>query len=431
MDSTSPLRVGILAGGGSLPREVALSVIARGGHVHVVAIEGEVTQNFDGLAHTFVRWGEVGRITGDLRRAACTHLVIIGSARRPDLGRIRPDLGFFLALPAVLRSIAAGGDDALLRAVIGHFERQGLSVIGPADVAPELLVGRGPMGQVAPQREDETDIRLGFELVQRLGAFDVGQGVVIADGRVVAIEGAEGTDAMLARVAVLRGAPTHGERARRGVLVKRPKPGQELRVDLPAIGPETVSRIAAAGLSGIAVQAGRTLAASRQELAQRADAAAIFVYGAYPVDPGEARAAPTSLGAAARLPPLGRFTPSARDQDDASRGAAIVRALEPWGVGECVVVARRHVLAVDAGEGVASTIARAGALRQWGRARGPVGLAVLAQGTGSGPAAVEAARTARLAGIMFLTADPPPGAVEAADRSGLFIVATQPAGRAS
>ncbi len=431
MADATPSRVGILAGGGSLPREVAESVIARGGYAHLVAIAGESTENLDDLPHSVVRWGEVGRITSELRRAGCRHLVIIGSARRPDLGRLKPDLGFFLALPAVLRSIASGGDDILLRGVIGHFEKQGVRVIGPAEVAPELLVGQGVLGHVAPTRENEADIRLGFDIVHRLGPFDIGQGVVISGGRILAIEGAEGTDSMLARVAERRDvAPCTGG-ARHGVFVKRPKPGQELRVDLPAIGPETVSRVAAAGLAGIAVLAGRTLAACRGELVLRADNTRIFVVGAKPAEPREEHPLPIASKPTPRLARFGHVTPRARDHEEAARGAGITRALEPWDVGRCVVVIRRHVLAVETGEPAASTILRAGSLRQWGRSRRRNGVAVMASGREIDNALIEAAVTARLAGIAFMGAPPPASVTLAANRSRLFIAAIEPTGCAT
>lgn len=414
-----PLRVGILAGGGGLPREIAESVLSRGGQVLVVAIEEEVDQRFDGLPHVFVRWGQVGKISAEMRRAGCTEMLIAGKARRPDLRRMKPDLGFFLALSAVLRSIASGGDDALLRGVVRHFERQGFRVIGPAEAAPELLVGPGPLGRFAPRPNDDADIAAGFDIIRCLGPFDIGQGAVVADGRVLAIEGAEGTDAMLARVAAMRKARAVTERI--GVLVKSPKPGQELRVDLPAIGPETVTRAEAAGLSGIAVVAGQTIGIERREIMARADGVSLFVYGAERAASNEVKFADGLHKTLARVRTLGRVGLRARDRADALLGAAVACALKPWDAGVCVVAVRGHVLAVEASEGAASTIERTGALRQWGRRKRRAGAAVLAGSRDIEPAAIAAAAAAGLAGFAMDGAEPSHDVVDAAARSGMFV----------
>ena len=170
--------------------------------------------------------------------------------RRPDLSKVRPDLGLLLNVPAILGIIAAGGDDGVLTRVVWFFERQGFTVVSPAAVAPELLVGEGPLGAVRASASDTADVARGFEVVRALGAYDVGQAVVVADGRIEAVEDAGGTDAMLARVAALRRASGRLGAKPSGVLVKRPKPRQELRVDLPAIGPDTAKRAIEAGLAG-------------------------------------------------------------------------------------------------------------------------------------------------------------------------------------
>ena len=137
------------------------------------------------------------------------------------------------------------------------------------------------------------DIARGFDVVRALGPFDVGQAVVVTQGRLEAIEGAENTDAMLARLALQRRLPEGGVGPRRGVLVKRPKPRQEMRVDMPAIGPGTVTRALEAGLRGVAVLAKGAIALGREELARSADAGGLFIEGA--VDRGVAIAAATPL----------------------------------------------------------------------------------------------------------------------------------------
>jgi DUF1009 family protein len=360
MPGSSEGRIGILAGGGSLPLEIARSLEARGVAPYLVLIEGEADGDFTGLETTDANWGQIGRMIRSLQQAGCTRLVLAGRVRRPDLARIKPDLGLFRALPTVLRLISAGGDDRVLRGVIGYLERHGLAVIGPGEAAPELLASEGLLGAVTPDAAAETDIALGLAVVGTLGGFDVGQAVVVRGGRVEAIEGAEGTDAMLERVIAARKATS----TRGGVLVKRAKPGQELRVDLPAIGPATVARAAEACLAGIAVEAGRTLLLDRREIATRADAARLFVV-ARDVVPAEAPRLVVDVRAqtldGAELPGMLRR--------DALKGVGVLTALAPNVASGGVVVVRGHVLGIETGEGIAALLQRASDLRQWGSRR--------------------------------------------------------------
>ena len=277
-----PRRIGILAGGGTLPREIADSVAARGMPLHIVAIDSEANADFGPYPVTRVDWGQIGRMVAALRQNACTDLVIIGSVRRPDLGAIKPDFGFFRALATVARLVAAGGDDAVLRGVIRFFEGYGFRVVGPARLAPEIIIGEGPFGRTALTPADRADAQRGFEAVAALSTFDIGQAVVVTDGRVEAFEAAEGTDRMLARVAVQRRQSGQTQGGGRGVLVKRAKPTQDERIDLPAIGPATITGCVEAGFSGLALEAGRVLAAGRQEIMERAEACRFAIEGVVP-----------------------------------------------------------------------------------------------------------------------------------------------------
>ncbi len=427
MPPTAPRVVGILAGGGSLPREIAEHVAARGGGVHIVAISGEADEDFKPFPATMVGWGQIGAMVRALRGAGCRELVIVGSVRRPDLAALRPDLGFWRNLPAILRIIAAGGDDSVLTRVVRFFEAQGFRVVSPGAVAPELIVGSGPLGGVAAPPEAAADVALGFDVVRALGPFDVGQAVVVARGRATAIEGAEGTDAMLARVAEHRSTGDLAEKRVSGVLVKRPKPGQELRVDLPAIGPDTVRRASRAGLAGIAVLAHGVLAVERSALQETADASGLFVQGFDDRGPSDAKEAPAHL----QVVPLSRRQPNAAQAADATKGAGVLAALAPLTASRAAVVARGHVLAVESGEGAAAVLSRAGGLRQWGRRRlsRRSGVAVLSV-EGDLPSLVSAAAEVGLAGLAVVGHPPPArerAAAEAADRLGLFLAALTPA----
>lgn len=390
--STREGRIGILAGGGSLPLEIAHSLAARGAPPFLVLIDGEADADFSGFETTRANWGQIGRMIRSLQQAGCTRLVLAGRVRRPDLARIKPDLGLVRALPTVLRLLSAGGDDGVLRGVIGYLERHRLRVIGPGEAAPELLAPEGVLGAVAPDAAAETEIALGLSVVGTLGGFDVGQAVVVRGGRVEAIEGAEGTDAMLARVIAARGSAP----GRAGVLVKRAKPGQELRVDLPAIGPATITRAAEAGLAGIAVEARRTLLLERREIGARADAAGLFVtaceVAAMSRAAAERPANARTIGGDALPAALAR---------DAAKGAGVLAALAAMVASGGVVVVRGHVLAIETGEGLDALLRRAASLRQWGsrRWRRRDGMLVAIE---PASAAVEAVAAAGLAGLAIV-----------------------------
>ncbi len=398
-------RLAILAGGGGLPREIADSAASRGIPVSIVAIDGEADADFGAHPVTVVNWGQIGAMVRALKAARATDLVIVGRVHRPELKGLKPDLGLFRYLAKIVRIVAAGGDDSVLRRVVRFFEQQGVKVIGPGEAAPELLIGEGPLGAEAPSPADRTDIAKGLELIRTLGAYDIGQSVIVARGNIQAIEGAEGTDRMIARAA--RQCPSAGNvQDRSGVLVKRSKPGQDLRVDMPAIGPATVDAVRDAGLAGIAVEAGKVLVAGRAETLSRADAAGIFVEG---VSDGEVR------GTRARFNPktdsmsfrtLGTVKPELHAIQDATKAVTVVDALAPFEAGRAAVVVRNHVLSVEAGgEGVDATLARAAGLRQWASlTHSRRGIAAVKSVRDVTPAVIEAAASAGYAGIAI--ADP-------------------------
>jgi lipid-A-disaccharide synthase len=377
---------------------------------------------------------------------------------------LRPDLGFFVSLPQILEMMK-GGDDSVLSRVVRFFEAKGIVVRGAHEVAPDLLVRDGAAGGFALDGQDRADAELGFAVRAALGPLDAGQAVVTAGGRVLAIEGAEGTDAMLARVASLRdagdGMQRHGAELG-GVLAKGPKPGQELRVDMPAIGPRTVELAAAAGLSGVAVEAEAVLLLDRSEAIATADARAIAIEGLPKAPPapqhGKAgdTASPSPLrgmegianqGEVWTLPPLGpppqggeesrwrvvgRLQPDARAEADIHKGLAAVQRLAPFASGKAVVVSRAYILSVTAAEPAPAMLERTRALRQWGvGAKRRIGvLAYRADTGGAGAddagALLERAAAAGLAGVAVT--GPPTvlaafeSAGDLADRHGLFLV---------
>ncbi len=269
--------LGIIAGRGPLPCVVAASAAARGLHLHIVAIRGETREDIERFPHTWIKWGEIGKMFSALDKNGCGDLVIIGGVNRPDLANVKFDLGALKTLPFLL-SLGKGGDDHVLSRIVRFFENKGYRVHGAGDVAPELLAGVGRLGDKAPSVEEKADMDMAFDLVRALGRFDVGQAAVVVKGHVLAVEAAEGTDAMLQRCAELRKSG-RARGALTGVLVKAPKPGQEERIDMPTIGPETMRLAAAAGLSGLAVAAGQVLMAERSETIAAANANRLFLVG--------------------------------------------------------------------------------------------------------------------------------------------------------
>jgi UDP-2,3-diacylglucosamine hydrolase len=276
-DAARPLA--IICGGGSLPIAVAKAVSGRGRGVVLFPITGTVSpEAVAGYPHAFIALGQLGRLTRLARKFGCRDMVMIGTVLRPALRQIRLDWATLRELPRIV-AMFRGGDDHLLTMLGRIFEDQGFRLLGAHEVAPEILVPAGPLGRRVPSERDRADIARGLAALTAMGPFDIGQGVVVADGHVLAVEAAEGTDGMVERVAALRGAGRIPLPAGRGVLVKAPKPGQDRRFDLPSIGPRTVESARRAGLAGIAVAAGATIIAEPQAVAAAADAAGLFVQG--------------------------------------------------------------------------------------------------------------------------------------------------------
>ncbi len=270
--------LGILAGGGPLPGRVAAAAAAAGRAVFLVGLEGYADPAvLAPFPHAWARLGAAGRSLALLRAQGCRDVVLVGPVRRPSLLDLRPDAEGARLLARIGRA-AFGGDDGFLAAIVRVLAEEGFRVLGAHEVLTEAVAPGGTLGAVLADAQGMADIARGVAVARALGGVDVGQGCVVQQGIVLAVEAIEGTDAMLARAAGLR-RPGPG-----GVLVKLVKPGQERRADLPTIGPATVRAGAAAGLRGIAVEAGGTLLTDRAGLIAAADAAGLFVLG---IDPAE------------------------------------------------------------------------------------------------------------------------------------------------
>ena len=277
VDASSP--VGLIAAGGVMPFAVADSLIARGIDPVLFALRGscdpvKVTR----FRYHWISIGQISRLTRLMRSENCRDLVFIGTLVRPALSEIRLDWGTLRVIPRVLAAFR-GGDDHLLSGIGRILEQDGFRMVGIRDVAPDLLMPEGCITQVTPDQSAAADIARGRDVLRALSPFDIGQAAIVIDGHVVGVEDIEGTDGLLVRVARLRAEGRIRARAARGVLVKAPKSAQDLRFDLPTIGPRTIEGAGRAELAGVAVVAGNTIVVEPQTMIEAADAAGLFVTG--------------------------------------------------------------------------------------------------------------------------------------------------------
>lgn len=265
--------LGLIAGGGDLPRLIMERCREQQRELFVVAIESAADKALvDHYPHYWMRFGSVGKTVAAMRAAGVTDLVMAGRVTRPKLSAIIPDI-LGAKLLARLTRLVRSGDDALLGEVIRFLEEQGFRVCGVDEVLKDIVAPEGVLGRVKPDGRARKDVGVGCEALLHLGILDVGQALVVQRGRIFGIEGAEGTDGLLARVGEL----LHDGEG--GVLVKCKKPKQDPRVDLPTIGVQTVGNAAQAGLAGIAVEAGHTLIINRNAVIAEADSHGLFVIG--------------------------------------------------------------------------------------------------------------------------------------------------------
>lgn len=271
--------VGIIAGGQDLPFEVINALQAAGRPYFIFGIVGEADARIESHPHHWIKWGEIGLLFKLIEQNALSELLCIGSIRsRPDFSNIRLDLGAMKALPAILRIMASGGDEGVLQGVAGFFEKRGVRLVSVPEVASGLVIGPDLSVGNKATAANESDIALAARAAGLIGALDAGQGVVVAAGRILAMEGPEGTDQMLARVLQIR----QEKRARwnegkQGVLLKRARPEQDLRFDMPTIGPRTIENAHKAGLAGIVCAEGEVLCANRAQSLEMARAAGLFL----------------------------------------------------------------------------------------------------------------------------------------------------------
>ncbi len=270
--------VGIFAGRGSLPRELAEHLRTMGHEPFIVGIEGEVEPWINDFNNELFVWGKLGRFFKHLQSNNIKQMVFAGGVTRPTLRFRDMDWGGVVSLSKVM-AFMVGGDNSLLTGLMKLFDQYGVTVVGAHDIMPELLTPKGLLFGRKPSKKALHNIDKAFEACKALGALDIGQAAVAVGGRVVAVEGIEGTDGMLERIASMRASGRLFEDGKHGVLVKTMKPDQDMRADLPTIGPQTIEAVIKAGLKGVAIEADHSLLLEKEETLAKAKQAGVFVYG--------------------------------------------------------------------------------------------------------------------------------------------------------
>ncbi|MCX4348547.1 MAG: UDP-2,3-diacylglucosamine diphosphatase LpxI [Alphaproteobacteria bacterium] len=266
-------KLGIIAGGGAIPRDLINFCKENKRDYFVIAIEGNADRDLidETIPHAWIRIGQAGTGFKKLAEEKVEEVVMIGTIKRPTLKDLVPDMrttAFFAKVG--MKSL---GDDGILRALVKEIESEGMVVRGIHEVLPELLIKKGVLGKVKPSKQAKEDIRRAVEVATELGRLDVGQAVIVQQGLVLGVEGIEGTGELIRRC---------GEYKRKGeggVLVKVRKPQQDMRVDLPTIGDKTVQAAYDSGLSGICLHSGNGLIVNEKETIKLADKLGIFVLG--------------------------------------------------------------------------------------------------------------------------------------------------------
>jgi UDP-2,3-diacylglucosamine hydrolase len=265
-------RLGIIAGGGGLPRKLIDTCKREGRNFFVLAFKGQTDPALvEGIPHFWAKLGATGSAISILKKENVDTLVMAGAIRRPSLAELKPDwrtIQIFARLGA-----KAFGDDALLRAIADEIESNGFKVVGAHEVAPEIITPAGILGKRKPDAGHAEDMDIAIRTAKTLGALDIGQAAIVQQGIVLGVEAVEGTDALIARCRILK------RKGRGGVLVKSCKPQQDQRLDLPTIGMRTVRNAFEAGLEGIAVEAGASIILDRENVVDAADKLGIFIAG--------------------------------------------------------------------------------------------------------------------------------------------------------
>ena len=271
---TEKKTLGMIAGAGMMPVEIIRHCNQKNEPVFVVGLEPFAKEEeLKDAPHIFAKPAEVGKMLKAFKDNNVYNIVLAGGIKRPSLKELIPDWEGAKLIAKLAKNIKKMSDDGMFRIVMDEIERHGFHVVGIEEVVPEMLFSEGIYGKVKPTNDDMDDIHRGITVAKAIGAVDVGQAVVVQEGIVLAMEAVEGTDQMLSRAASLK------KPGKDPVMVKVLKPGQDMRVDLPAIGLQTIELLKKNGIRGIAVEAGGILLIERDVVIETADREGIFIIG--------------------------------------------------------------------------------------------------------------------------------------------------------
>jgi len=271
-------KLALIAGRGDLPSKIAARCEQEGRAVYIVRLAGFAEDHLERWPGAEFGMAEIGHILKAIKAEGCGAVCLAGYVNRPDFKKLKPDLKGATLLPGIIAA-ATKGDDALLRKILSIFEHEGLAVEGADDLLGGEALTAGALGRIIPTDDQMLDLKKALHVAEKSGELDIGQGAVVCDGLVLAVEAQEGTDAMLLRTAGLPQELRGRAGALKGALGKAPKPIQDLRVDMPVIGPRTIELAAAAGLAGVAGKAGKLILIDREAVRDTADRLGLFVWG--------------------------------------------------------------------------------------------------------------------------------------------------------
>jgi DUF1009 family protein len=263
-------RIGLIAGDGRFPIIFADNVRRLGFTVSAIAHLGSTLPELESHVE-HIHWMKVGQFSkalAALKRDGVRQAVMLGGIKKTNVfTTLRPDLRAL----AIFSRLKHWKDDAILREVAGELEREGIEICDSTFGLEGILADEGYLTSKKPSKKEEEDIQFGWETLATLGQLDIGQCVVVKNRVIVAVEAVEGTDEAITRGGTLGG--------KGGVVVKRTKPQQDLRFDLPAIGPQTIQTMVAVRASVLAIEAGRTVILDREDVFSHAEEAGISIIG--------------------------------------------------------------------------------------------------------------------------------------------------------
>lgn len=281
--------IGIICGKGLYPKLMVMKCLEKNLDFYLVFINGTSSYekfiemhvdgfsifNFNNLKFISVNLGEVGAIIEFFHKFHVNKVVFSGAVQRPNFKQLKLDRKGSLWLLKLGKKIFCG-DDELLKALAILMEKEGFEVIAGTDFIEDIFVSSINLTNVSPTESEWYDIKIGIQAARTLGSIDVGQSVIVHDGLVLGVECVEGTDELIKRCAILR------KSSRGGTLVKMSKPQQDIRIDLPTIGAETIDLLGVNNFSGVAVEAKRCIVLDQQSILKRANEFSIFVCGVEP-----------------------------------------------------------------------------------------------------------------------------------------------------